>query len=90
MRVLFLGGTGNISAACVERALELGHEVTVLNRGRRARPQAINHGGDPRMHAVYDILLQVPAVAGGWDSAARYLPEWKEPERLEKQMALRP
>lgn len=36
MKVLFLGGTGNISAACVERALELGHEVTVLNRGRRA------------------------------------------------------
>ena len=36
MKVLFLGGTGNISAACVERSLELGHEVTVLNRGRRA------------------------------------------------------
>ena len=34
MKVLFLGGTGNISAACVERALEMGHEVTVLNRGR--------------------------------------------------------
>jgi nucleoside-diphosphate-sugar epimerase len=36
MRVLFLGGTGNISAACVERALEAGHDVTVLNRGRTA------------------------------------------------------
>lgn len=36
MKVLFLGGTGNISAACVARSLELGHEVTVLNRGRRA------------------------------------------------------
>jgi len=38
MRVLFLGGTGNISSACVERALELGHEVTLLTRGRSASP----------------------------------------------------
>ena len=36
MRLLFLGGTGNISTACVEHAVEAGHEVTVLNRGRRA------------------------------------------------------
>jgi nucleoside-diphosphate-sugar epimerase len=33
---LFLGGTGNISTACVERAVEAGHDVTVLNRGRSA------------------------------------------------------
>jgi nucleoside-diphosphate-sugar epimerase len=33
---LFLGGTGNISTACVEHAVEAGHEVTVLNRGQRA------------------------------------------------------
>src|SRR4051812_30804191 len=36
MKVLFLGGTGNISTACVERAVAAGHEVTVLNRGRTA------------------------------------------------------
>jgi nucleoside-diphosphate-sugar epimerase len=35
MRVLFIGGTGNISSACVEEALARGHHVTVLNRGRR-------------------------------------------------------
>ncbi|PYQ52648.1 MAG: NAD-dependent dehydratase [Acidobacteria bacterium] len=34
MRLLFLGGTGNISTACVELAAARGHEVTVLNRGR--------------------------------------------------------
>ena len=38
MKVLFLGGTGNISTACVERALAEGHEVAVLNRGQRASP----------------------------------------------------
>lgn len=34
MKLLFLGGTGNISTACVELSVECGHEVTLLNRGR--------------------------------------------------------
>ena len=34
MKVLFIGGTGNISTYCVELALARGHEVTLLNRGR--------------------------------------------------------
>ena len=34
MKLLFLGGTGNISTACVELAVERGHDVTILNRGR--------------------------------------------------------
>jgi nucleoside-diphosphate-sugar epimerase len=38
MKVLFLGGTGNISTACVEQALSQGHEVTLLNRGQRPSP----------------------------------------------------
>jgi len=36
MRVLFIGGTGNISASCVRLCVERGMEVFVLNRGRRA------------------------------------------------------
>jgi len=36
MKVLFMGGTGNISSACVALALERGYDVTVLNRGNRA------------------------------------------------------
>ena len=32
--VLFLGGTGIISSACTQRAVELGMEVFLLNRGR--------------------------------------------------------
>ena len=35
MRVLFTGGTGNISAACSRLCLERGMEVYLLNRGRR-------------------------------------------------------
>jgi nucleoside-diphosphate-sugar epimerase len=32
--LLYIGGTGIISAAAVRRSVELGHQVTVLNRGR--------------------------------------------------------
>ncbi len=33
--VLFIGGSGIISAACVREAVEQGFDVTVLNRARR-------------------------------------------------------
>jgi len=37
-RILYIGGTGTISAASVRRSLALGHDVTVLNRGSARRP----------------------------------------------------
>ncbi len=33
MNILFIGGTGIISTACVELALERGWSVTLMNRG---------------------------------------------------------
>ena len=36
MKVLFIGGTGNISSACLELALERGYDVSTLNRGTRS------------------------------------------------------
>jgi nucleoside-diphosphate-sugar epimerase len=38
MRVLFIGGTGNISAECAALLHERGHEILVLSRGRSAVP----------------------------------------------------
>ncbi len=38
MKVLFIGGTGNISTECAALLHETGHEVTVLNRGRTPVP----------------------------------------------------
>jgi len=35
MKILFIGGTGNISMACTREALNAGMEVVHLNRGRR-------------------------------------------------------
>ena len=35
LRILFVGGTGQISYPCVERAIAQGHAVSVYNRGQR-------------------------------------------------------
>jgi nucleoside-diphosphate-sugar epimerase len=37
LKVLYIGGTGTISAACVRRSVAAGMSVHVLNRGRNAR-----------------------------------------------------
>src|SRR5262245_34353799 len=38
LKVLFIGGTGQISYPCVERAVRQGHHVSVYNRGLRNDP----------------------------------------------------
>ena len=38
MKILFIGGTGNISTDCAELLHERGHEILVLARGRTAVP----------------------------------------------------
>ena len=38
MKVLYIGGTGEISHACVAESVKLGHEVAVFNRGQSGRP----------------------------------------------------
>jgi nucleoside-diphosphate-sugar epimerase len=57
MRILFIGGTGNISLACTRVAVERGYEVTLLNRGRR--PADVPPG-------VRSLTLDIedPAAAG--------------------------
>ncbi|MFP4364320.1 MAG: NAD-dependent epimerase/dehydratase family protein, partial [Spirochaetia bacterium] len=39
MKVLFIGGSGNISSACTDRALGAGIEVTHLNRGNSPKTE---------------------------------------------------
>jgi len=43
LNILFIGGTGQISYPCVERAMAQGHQVSVFNRGKResALPQGV-------------------------------------------------
>ncbi len=71
-RILYIGGTGTISAACVRRSLERGDEVTVLNRGSARRPLP---------EGVHEIIADVrnpdavrAAVAGAqYDVVAEFL-----------------
>ncbi len=56
MRVLFIGGTGEISTACVWRCVEAGHDVAVFNRGKTDEelPAAVRHiTGDLKDDAAY-------------------------------------
>ena len=58
-KVLFVGGTGEISLPCVIETLKLGHDVTVFNRGHRhaALPGQVHViRGDLRDHASYRKL----------------------------------
>jgi nucleoside-diphosphate-sugar epimerase len=70
VNVLFLGGTGNISAACVDEALARGHRVGILTRGRRPAPQGVSAIEGDR----YDVAdLRRAAAAGPWDSVVDFL-----------------
>ena len=59
MRVLFIGGSGEISFACIHEAVRLGHEVTVFNRGRNnaGLPEQCRFiAGDIADDAAYGLL----------------------------------
>lgn len=60
MRVVIVGGTGNISVSIVRRLLALGHEVTVYNRGERGTPPegARSLKGDRRDREAYERQMQ--------------------------------
>ncbi|MEL5991709.1 SDR family oxidoreductase [Microbacterium phosphatis] len=51
MRILIIGGTGNISSHVTELAVSQGHDVVLLNRGNRPLPEGtrgiIGDAGDP-------------------------------------------
>jgi nucleoside-diphosphate-sugar epimerase len=70
MHVLFLGGTGNISTACVAEALARGHRVGILTRGRRAVPPGVTAIEGDR-YAAAD--LRRAAAAEHWDAVVDFL-----------------
>src|SRR5512139_1367139 len=69
MRILFLGGTGNISTACVDHALARGHHVGILTRGRRPRP----HGVEAIVGDRDDPGSLRRAAEEPWDAVADFL-----------------
>jgi len=72
--VLFIGGTGTISAACVREAVGLGHTVTVLNRGRKESLRPLPDGVEV-LHADLEDREAVADVLAGreFDAVADFL-----------------
>lgn len=71
MKILFVGGTGQISLSCVERAAAEGHAVTVFNRGQReaALPEGVTSiAGDMRDPASYGQLGE-----HSWDVVCQFM-----------------
>ncbi|WP_163161489.1 NAD-dependent epimerase/dehydratase family protein [Arthrobacter sp. Alg241-R88] len=70
--ILFIGGTGVISAAAAERAVALGHRLTILNRGRSTRP--VPEGVETLRADVRDVSAVREALAGrGFDAVADFI-----------------
>jgi nucleoside-diphosphate-sugar epimerase len=72
MRVLFVGGTGNLSAACARLAVERGHDTTVLTRGSRSAdlPPAVHRVvGDARDPAALGRIV----AEGRFDAAVSFI-----------------
>lgn len=67
MKVCLIGGTGNISSSILRLLIEVGHDVTVVNRGRRtALPTGVTSLQiDRHEHAVFEAAMQ----AAGFDAA---------------------
>ncbi|WP_019181856.1 SDR family oxidoreductase [Microbacterium yannicii] len=61
--ILYIGGTGTISAACVRRSVARGHDVTVLNRGSGRRPLP------PEVRSIHADVRDPEAVSAALGSA---------------------
>ena len=84
--VLFIGGTGVISSACVAEAVAMGYDVSVLNRGRTNR-RTLPEGVRTLVADLDDDESMERAVAGGtWDAVADFCSFGTD--RLERNMAL--
>ncbi|MCU1517486.1 MAG: family oxidoreductase [Pseudarthrobacter sp.] len=84
--ILFIGGTGVISAAAAERAVALGHRLTILNRGQSAgRPVP---AGAEVLHADVRDPSAVREVLGGreFDAVADFIAFTPDQARASKEL----
>ena len=70
MRVLFIGGTGNISAAVSRLLVERGHELHLLTRGTRG---ASIPGAQMLKADINDLPAVAALTAGSWDAVVNYV-----------------
>jgi nucleoside-diphosphate-sugar epimerase len=74
LRVLYIGGTGTISASCVRLSAESGMKVDVLNRGRNGAERAIPEGvGRLVADVSADGALEGALEGRRWDAVVNFL-----------------
>jgi nucleoside-diphosphate-sugar epimerase len=84
MRVLYIGGTGEISFDCIHESVRLGHDVTVFNRGHHNEglPAACRFlKGDVEDDAAYGRL-----AAEGFDAVCQF--RLFRPAAIDRDLAL--
>src|SRR5215469_7553951 len=85
MKILFVGGTGVISTACTQLAVDRGMDLTVLNRGRQAAdlPAGVEH-----LKLDMDDAAAVKACLAGrsFDAVVDWIAF--EPAQVERDIAL--
>ena len=70
MKVLYIGGTGEVSVGCLTAGLELGHQISVFNRGTSGvdlPPGAQHIAGD-----INDDQKFLSLGRGGWDAVCQF------------------
>lgn len=71
MKVLYVGGSGEISQACVEQAQLLGHRVTVFNRGLRS--ETLPEGVEQVVGDIADDAIYARLAARNFDVVCQFL-----------------
>ncbi|NMO49900.1 NAD-dependent epimerase/dehydratase family protein [Actinoplanes sp. TBRC 11911] len=74
LRVLYLGGSGTISASCAHLSAEAGMRVTVLNRGRNTQERLLPEGAESvRADVVDDAQLSAALGDRTFDAVVNFL-----------------
>ncbi|HEY7116898.1 MAG TPA: SDR family oxidoreductase [Tepidisphaeraceae bacterium] len=84
MKVLYLGGTGEISLACVEASIGAGHKVTVFNRGRG--DEALPPGVERITGELNDAAYRELGGRHSFDAVCQFLAY--EPGQIERDLEI--
>ena len=84
MKVLYIGGTGEISYACLQAGVAMGHETTVFNRGRNDEP--LPPGVRRITGSVVDDADYARLGAERWDVVCQFLAF--SPQAIERDLSV--
>ena len=73
LRVLYIGGTGTISASCVRLSVESGMRVAVLNRGRNGAERRLPEGVESIVGDITDAASLAVLADRTWDVVVHFL-----------------